>query len=627
VTAVVTLLGSMLAVLGASAPAQSETTVSPVEPGTPPVVRGNSVDLSVDQVAMSFYRTSATATFAPREGAQAVLSAAIPQLATVCLGDDPSGVNNSPRDTITVTDPNGNVVLSQVSPARNITLAGGLTTPKYQPLSTQPVPGPKNYRGDFPESTAYHGMQATLDLSGKPAGMYTVTTSKRNMVKTGGGACSVGTPGPGGTVTPGEAVETDTFEYRPWQVNFKDVLNKGKVHANVSPREFTFSIGSKSAPIYQGTPQNQTFFSFGGQFLLPNDPEACSALITNCLPSGAVECDPAAGCTPRIMVINQRFQGTPNGMIGFFDLETKAFIASAEVDGTTRVLFSLGTANDTAYHSLLNQLAAYAAAQGVDLMSILATEVSVANATDRLSLSLLNGLQIDPSGGEKGIRIFTPGTVQAGVILDVYASLRLDGNTACVSNSATSADGPTRYSRTEDNGYIVNKSDLLPSVPAVGPLVAITSGPIYSIRGKFTGSGATVANVSSAVIGVDTAADEPNGYPVWISPFVSGVRVGAPKTMDFLGTATWSASENPLPGGCLVVDFMLGTGVAIYDNPLPVGLGSLVDVVGTPSPQLLALQESVDTAVQDVIDLAATNPVVESLLGNLVGSLPLSDLP
>ena len=98
------------------------------------------------------------------------------------------------------------------------------------------------------------------------------------------------------------------------------------------------------------------------------------------------------------------------------------------------------------------------------------------------------------------------------------------------------------------------------------------------------------------MIGVDTAADEPNGYPVWISPFISGVRTGAPKTMDFLGTATWSASESPILAGCLVIDFMLGTGVAIYDNPLPVGLGSLIDVVGTPSPQLEALQTSVDAA-------------------------------
>ena len=129
------------------------------------------------------------------------------------------------------------------------------------------------------------------------------------------------------------------------------------------------------------------------------------------------------------------------------------------------------------------------------------------------------------------------------------------------------------------------------------------------------------------MIGVDTAADEPNGYPVWISPFISGIHAGAPKTMDFLGTATWSASESPILAGCLVVDFMLGTGVAIYDNPLPVGLGTLIDAVGTPSPELEALQASVDTAVQGVLDQVTSNPAVDSLLTDLLGALPLSSLP
>ena len=127
------------------------------------------------------------------------------------------------------------------------------------------------------------------------------------------------------------------------------------------------------------------------------------------------------------------------------------------------------------------------------------------------------------------------------------------------------------------------------------------------------------------MIGVDTAADEPNGYPVWISPFISGVRTGAPKTMDFLGTATWSASETPILAGCLVVDFMLGTGVAIYDNPLPVGLGSLIDVVGTPSPQLEALQDvGRHGRLSGSSTTVTSNPIVDSLLGGLLALLPLS---
>jgi hypothetical protein len=617
----------MLAVVGASSASQAATTVSPTEPpSTPgglPVVRGESVDVSVDMSARSYWRSNASGAFA----VQNLFGLA---LGRGCLGDNPApgGTNNSPRTTLTVTDPNGDVVYSGLSPARNLTDL--ISPPLHEPAANQ-APANNNYRGDFDGSNVYHGMKTTLDMTGRPSGVYTVTTSHQNMVKTGTGSsavCTIGTPS-GTTVTPGPSVETEHFEYRPWQVNFKDALGKGKVSANVVPREFTFSIGEKSSPIFQGTPQTQSFYSFGGHFLLPNDPAACAELITNCLPNGAVACEPSAGCVPRIMVINQRFKGTPHGMIGFFDLATKAFIASAAVDGTSRVLFSLGTENDALYHSMLQKLSDNLAASGIDLASILATEVVVANPKKQLSLSLLNGLQIDPTGPEgKGIRIYTPGTVQAGVILDVYSSLRLDGG-ACVTNTASSADGPTRYTRNEDNGYTVNKTDLLPEVPSVGPLGAIVGGPVYSIQGKFTtaGSASQLANVSTAVIGVDTAADEPNGYPVWISPFVSGVHTGAPKTMDFLGTATWQASETPLLGGCLVVDFMVGTGVAIYDSPLPVGLHSLIDLVGAPSPQLEALQATVDTAVQQVLDTVTTNPVVESLLGQLVGSLPLSDLP
>ena len=620
--AVVTLLGSMLAVVGVSTPAQSETAISPSEPpataGGPPVVRSDTVDLSVDQVAQTYYRSSSSGTFAP-QGRLAVLVGL-----TACRGDNPAGTNLSPRTTVTVTDPDGNLVLSEVSPVRNV--ASGA------PASPQPQPANANFRGDLADTPDQHGMKTQLDLAGKPGGVYTVTTTHRNMVKTGlfgsAAACTVGSPGPTGTTSvAGEVVETTQFEYRPWQVNFKDALGKGKVHANIVPREFTFSIGSRSAPVYQGTPQSQSFYSFGGHFLLPSDPAACAELITNCLPNGAVACEPSTGCVPRIMVINQPYRNGRTGMIGFFDLATKAFIAAASVDNSTQVLFSLGTTNDALYADLLQRLGS---TLGADLMSILATRVELDNGQNQLSLSLLNGLQIDPSSGGQGIRLYTPGTVQAGVILDIYSSLRPTGGT-CVNNAASSSDGPTRYTRNEDNGYTVNKTDLLPEVPRVGPLGAIVGGPVYNIQGKFKPD--ALVNTASAVIGVDTAADEPNGYPVWISPFISGVNTGAPKTMDFLGTATWSASETPIqipvvaPDGCLVVDFMLGTGVAIYDNPLPVGLHSLIDLVGQPNPQLEALQATVDTTVQQVLDTVTTNPVVESLLGNLVGSLPLSDLP
>ena len=285
IAAVVTLLGSMLAVLGASGPAQSETTVSPVEPGN--VVRDGSVNLDVDVSAKSYWRSSATGAFATSNSITNFL------LGRVCLGDNTAGTNNSPRTTLTVLDPNGDTVLTQQSPVRN--LSDLFAAPTFEPTSPPPAPANGNYRGDFDSANAYHGLHTSLDLTGKPAGVYTVTTTHQNMVKTGTGACAVGTPtgSPANTFVPGPVVETDTFEYRPWAHRFDDALGKGSVRANITPREFVFSIGSKQSPIYQGTPQSQSFYALDGAFLLPSDPEACVADLTACLPSSALACEPS----------------------------------------------------------------------------------------------------------------------------------------------------------------------------------------------------------------------------------------------------------------------------------------------------------------------------------------------
>ena len=266
---------------------------------------------------------------------------------------------------------------------------------------------------------------------------------------------------------------------------------------------------------------------------------------------------------------------------GFFDLETGAFVAQANVRGSQRLLLSLGREQDAAYRDLLAQLAAAASAQGFDLPRLLATTVRVRTGTDEVTLSLLNGLQISPAPGKPaGVQIVSDFTAQAGLILDIYANLNATGP-ACLPNvgdSDPATAAPDRYTAQRDVGYTVQHSDLLPDVPRVGPVGALVGGPIYHITGDFVGGGSALLNTATAVIGVDTAADEPNGYPVWIQPFVSSpAHVTTPRTMDFIGTATWSASETPLSaaGGCLTVDFLLGAGVALYNNPLPVGFGTL----------------------------------------------------
>lgn len=600
--------------------AMAATTVTPTDPvvtGQTPVVRDSSVTVRADRVGLSYTQTSANASYTVQS----------PLLA--CKGDNPAGTNNSPRTTITVTAPDGSVVLSQVSAARDAGVAGALSG--FPVLATQPAPGNSNYRGDVSESGA-QGMSATVDLTGRAAGVYTVTTTTQNMVRAanilGVGACRIATPnrnasgGLANTAVNGLDVSTQQFEYRPWQVQFKDVFGKGSVRANLDPREFRFAVGSASSPILSGVGGVQTFYGLPGAFALPSDPNACVADPSSCLPAAAVECDPAAGCTPRLMLLNRPTGADGVGIVGVFDLDTRAFIASATVAGSTRLLLSLGTQNDGFYGSTLQGLAASAASSGIDLARILQTEVKVASGGQQTSVSLLNGLQIDPTTKRDGVTIVSDATVQAGIVLNIYSSLRLTGG-ACVTNKADSSTAPRRYQRNAPDGYTVRRSDALPSVPSAGALGALVGGPVYNVQGAFRSD--ALVNTSSSVIGVDTAANEPNGYPVWVSPFVSPVSTVKPRTMDFVGTGTWSASESPVASGCLVVDFLLGTGVAVYNNPLPVSLSTILDPLVTPSPAAQQLTDVVDEAISTVVTRVTTEPAVADLLGSITAALPLAD--
>ncbi len=616
------MVAATLAVFGLSSSSTATTTVGPAEAGTPPVVRNSSVNVDIDKVGQTFQRSSASGTFNAQSPLAVVLGF------TACRGDNPAGTNLSPRTVLTVTRPDSSVLLTQTSPVRDLGVGGFLTSPPNGPAVPQPGPGNANYRGDFPGAT-YHGMKATLNLAGQPAGVYTVTTTTTNMVKTGFGACANGTPAavPGG-FTPGNVVDVSTFEYRPWTYNFEDILGGGKVHANFDPSEVQVSIGSKTSPVMTG---HQRFYSLDLiNYPLPADPVACVTDPSSCLPLEAHPCLPGTGCVPRVMLVDkapQAAMGDPYGLQGVFDLKTKAFIAMASVDGTQRTMLSLGNVIDPYYDDLLAMLTEQWASQGNDLPALLGTTIEVRNGTSTTSLSLLNGLQIDPSSTEGGISLRTTGTVQAGVLLDIYSHLRTSGG-ACVPNAGSSAAGTRAYTPNEDAGYTVRTSDGFPQVPRVGPLGAIVGGPVYSIFGDFKGATTPLVNTASAVIGVDTAADEPNGYPIWIEPFLSSPNhVANAKTMDYLGTATWSASESPIGAGCLVVDFMLGTGVAIFDNPLAYGFEDLVDSISTPNPTIRYVMDTVDQAVVSVIDQVTANPVVSSVLTDIIGSLPLSDLP
>ena len=86
--------------------------------------------------------------------------------------------------------------------------------------------------------------------------------------------------------------------------------------------------------------------------------------------------------------------------------------------------------------------------------------------------------------------------------------------------------------------------------------------------------------------------------------------------MEYLGTATWSASEKPLSalGGCLTVDYLLGAGVAVYNNPTGVRLSYLTSQLYKPSAQSAALTAQIDGAVaEDLGNIGRTRRQVQEL--------------
>ena len=631
---VVTVVG-VLGLFALPASAAKTTITSTTYPGN--VVRDSSITLSTNPVALTFTRTSATANWS-------VMSPLGAGSSIGCRGDNgPIGTagtgNNSPRTNVAVTGPLN--LLDATSPVIDTSLAGAFGG--YPPLATQPAPNSTNYRGGAPSSgtpgssgQSTRSFVNTINLAGKPAGTYTAATTTRNMARVGGsftaGTCTIGTPNipvPNNVAaTPGLQTESLQFEYRPWQHVFVDVFGGGEINMNLSPPEFQAIVDGNTGTIYDGGLAGggyMKFFEVGDitTFALPPDPSACAADPTTCLPPGARQCNPEtdASCDPRLVVINKSQPG--DVVRGIFDIDTKAFVAQTNVRGNQRLMLSLGTDQDAAYRDLLQRLSDAAAAQGLDLPRLLATKVRVRVGAQQISLSLVNGLQISPNSSPNGVQIVSDSTVQAGLILNIYAALGGPTCTATAGDSDPNTAAPDRYAPSSDSGYTVRRSDLLPNVPRIGVLGALVGGPIYNIAGDFVGAATPLVNTSSAIIGVDTAADEPNGYPIWIEPFVSSPNhVTAAREMDFLGTATWSASETPVTGlGCLTVDFMLGAGVALYNNPLPVGFATL-PIWDPQNPAVADLMAQINAAIQGVADEVGANPTVNDVLQQVLDALP-----
>ena len=178
----------------------------PYQPGNR--VTSSAFTINVNPGGRVATRTSSILDPNPPYAYQGTLTAAM-----ACIGDNPAGLDNSPRSRLVVTGPTGGVVLDQTSPVKNTSLWGMVDGTWDTPMSPQPAPGNGNYRGG-PWSTV-------INLAGKPAGTYTIQTFITNKVQSTGNEslpCTTGTATGATGVNayrPGVVVETTTFIYQP----------------------------------------------------------------------------------------------------------------------------------------------------------------------------------------------------------------------------------------------------------------------------------------------------------------------------------------------------------------------------------------------------------------------------
>jgi hypothetical protein len=651
--ALVMVAGLLAGLVALNTSAGADTTVTPSGPGAigaEVLTRDAVVDVKVNPGGRAYKKSSSSASYAPMSfGGFSAL-----ELATACAGDNgPDGVvgsgNRTPWTKLHVTGPSG-YTFDWYSPA----VSPGTGAPN----NPQP-PGPSTsaFRGDNPAGSGFSVPVALGD-----AGVYTVTTTIRNVVKTGTiSTCNaIGTPTPNGlggftsttlppgTVLPGGGViqpnglivETHTFEYRPWQEVFTDATGQGKVSFNMDPAESQQVVAGQAGSIIPG---HMTFYSVpdGTSFALPSDPEACAADPAACLPVSAEKCDPSAGCDPRIVVISR--SEPAETLQGVFDLETRAFICTCRVGDTGRVLLSLGSDLDPYYAGLIAQLRAVGEAIGMDINELLDLGVTLSGGEGgrELKLTLLNGLQIDPAERKNGINLLTGDIgAEAGMILNVYAALvpKPVGAPAswCTAGSASSAGGDTRYARTVDAGFNVQKADILPNIPSAAGLEALgVGGPIMHIDARtpspLLGLNGVLAGAAVDADGLDRGLTETYEAPLIDAHYLldAADALTAPyqlRKFDYIGTANWAASEtDTVVLGCLVVDFALGIGIQLNNNPLPIGFHNLP--LWAENPAAANLWTQINAAVSTLLGTVTTNPTVAALLEQITGQLPPLPVP
>jgi hypothetical protein len=497
---------------------------------------------------------------------------------TIALLCDGSTANRSPRPSaqITVRRQSDNTV-----------------------VSTTNYVTPRGVLDSLTVSNSHGAFDATWDTTNATPGIYTIKSTAVNVTRASALAQCVGT-----TVTRSEF----TVEFRPWQHTFRDILGTGSVSMNTSPKEFSYKVkGASSAAVIDGS-QAMHVYEVGdpSSFTLPPDPTACTTNPQSCLPPTARECPTGnSACDGRLVVINyQPNVAPPNKLVGIFDLDTKAFIASASANGTTRILASLGPDLDAELVGVLGgAVSSLQSGTGIDVANLLATKVRVRLAGPQgqetsifLSLGeLLTIVQGAPTG-PNGINVLAPFTADAGVIGHFVFGVSPAGSTGLP--------------------YSIEASQLAPTLPNL----AITGGPLVHIEGDYPSATSAPIGSHTVALNADTAPDETKGLPAWI-PLVSEAATLSDSDIDFVGYTLVLANSatNLGSAGVFKIGIMIGTGAALFGaNPLPVGLGDLPLIWDPQSPEVVALLDALNGATGTVL----SDPAVQDALAQVLATLP-----
>jgi hypothetical protein len=657
------LLASGLVATGMTAGA--ETTMSPStagagSPGGIALVRDASLTLNVGTQANSYQRATASlfaSGGASTLGAYAAANPSSTSSTLACTG------TSSPYSEITVTGPGG-FAFSAQSPVKTGVFAGGNQAWRGSPWS------------------------AAVDLNGKPAGVYTVTTTIHHKVFNThislpnaapySLACVEGVPTAAGLAnfalgttphiptpndpakfryTPGPVVETTKFEYRPWQVQkFNDLLGKGKVRFNASPAEFQFSVADKISPVISGS-SAMTFYNSPESLLVAGPGGDCTTDPASCLPSTAIQCTPGTvGCNPRLVTINH--QAGSDQLVGVFDLGTGAFAALASTGGTTRVLASAGPDLDPVVRDALAPLNAALVSQGIDLIKLLNQRTLATIGGQTLEISLLQGLEIRNALADElpdGLRILNDrgelldtsqlapdlsvaaGIVQhnvtyTGNILECLGGVGTSGITKKIATSSLvpslPADFPILTTGLSLLAFGLAGAALPPEVTGItGTGVVLGGGPFTSYQLDYPdGRGSHQAGHAKVpLLGTGAGPNVDLGSGGLIVPGLTpDVVIPDQGPMHFLGYVAFDLDLK-----CLGGHNFLGTGLATYGD-LPVDPYGIPLIWDTNNPVINQLNAQLQTLVGDSVVQATGllgDPTVAAVLAAVLGLAGGTDAP